>query len=228
MSLATIRSTLSQELQSFKTPPPKEVAPLPKVGDPAPTSFPPPTSAPSAPALSFPSDKPVLVVFLRHCGCPFAEKTFKSLTKLSTRHPELHCIAVSHSSQTATDRWIIEVGGEWDVQVIVDPDRDLYSAWGLGISSTWHALSPWAIYKTYQLGKTEGIWNRTTESGSRWQTGGAFAVDKSGIVRWVQVAHSADDIPNFDDAITALGLEVDKRRPSATHSHHSHAGAQAH
>lgn len=37
------------------------VVPVPQVGDPAPTL---------GKDVHFPSDKPVMVVFLRHCGCP--------------------------------------------------------------------------------------------------------------------------------------------------------------
>jgi hypothetical protein len=47
------------------------------------------------------------VVFLRHCGDPFAEKTFRLLTDLSNHHPEVHCVAVSQSSQEETDKWCV-------------------------------------------------------------------------------------------------------------------------
>jgi hypothetical protein len=136
---------------------------------------------------------------------PVAEKTFKQLTAISAKHRALHCVAVSHSSQEATEKWIPQVGGEWEVEVIVDEDRDLYAAWGLGISSTWHVFNPAAIYSVYSLGKNENIWNRPTESGSRWQTGGAFAVDKDGVIRWAHVSKSADDIPNFEEVIKLFG-----------------------
>lgn len=116
----------------------------------------------------------------------------------------IHCVAVSHSSQEATDRWIEEVGGEWETEVIVDEDRDLYAAWGLGLTSYWHAVGPMSIYNAVQLGKSEGIWNRTTESGSRWQMSGAFAVDRGGIVRWVNIARTASEIPDLDAALRAL------------------------
>ncbi|KAH8894778.1 hypothetical protein GQ53DRAFT_642352 [Thozetella sp. PMI_491] len=190
----TLSESIQQEWQSLKTPAAKEVAPAPKVGD----------KAPSSEQIPFPSPKPVLIVFLRHCGCPFAEKTFKSLSKFSSAHPEIHCIAVSHSTQDATDKWVVEVGGEWEISVLVDYERDLYAQWGLGISTTWHALNPWSLYSTYRLGKEEGIWNRATESGTRWQTSGAFAVDAAGIVRWAKVARTADDVPNLEDARKAL------------------------
>lgn len=86
----------------------------------------------------------------------------------------------------------------------MDEERDVYAAWGLGLSSYWHAVSPMSIYNAVQLGKSEGIWNRTTESGSRWQTSGAFAVDRTGIVRWVNVARTASDIPDLNAALKAL------------------------
>ncbi|KAK4234801.1 hypothetical protein C8A03DRAFT_18360 [Achaetomium macrosporum] len=177
------------------TQPQQLLAPVPKVGDRAPTL---------GNDVHFPRDKPVLVVFLRHCGCPFAEKTFKLLTDLSNHHPEVHCVAVSQSSQKDTDKWIVEVGGEWDVQVIVDASRQLYHAWGLGTSTYWYALNPLAMWHTWKLGTEEGIWNRNAESGSKWQIGGAFAVDAGGFVRWAKPAASADEVPDFKQALKAL------------------------
>ena len=75
-----------------------EVVPIPNVGDSAPTL---------GKDIRFPHDKPVLAVFLRHCGDPFAEKTFRLLTDLSNHHPEVHCVAVSQSSQEETDKWYV-------------------------------------------------------------------------------------------------------------------------
>lgn len=48
--------------------------------------------------------------------------------------------------------------------------------------------------------------NRNSESGSRWQIGGAFAVDADGVVRWSKPAASADEIPNFQEGLRALGV----------------------
>jgi len=196
MSFSDIMGTFQRELPSFRTPPKKDVSPVPQVGSKAPTSE----------LLPLPRDKPTLILFLRHCGCPFAEKNFKLLTALSSSRPALHCIAVSHSSREATDRWIPQVGGEWEVEVLVDEGRDLYSLWGLGIASTWHVVNPVAAYSALDLGRREGIWNRPTESGSRWQTGGAFAVDAQGVVRWAHVASRADDVPDFEEAVRRLEL----------------------
>ncbi|RYP81948.1 hypothetical protein DL769_001792 [Monosporascus sp. CRB-8-3] len=175
------QSTLLQEWESWKTPPTKEVAPLPRVGSKAPTN----------PNLLLPADKPTIIVFLRHCGDPFAEKTFKALTALSTHHPGVHFVAVSHASAEATERWVVRVGGNWDVHVVVDYEREL----------------------------DEGIWNRPAESGTRWQTSGAFAVDppgpgpEGGVVRWAWVATSADDLPDLRAALAALGVMPARRPP---------------
>jgi len=164
---------------------------------------------------------------------PVAEKTFQSLREAAGKNADVNFIAVSHSDQEATDKWIIAVGGEWDTHVIVDAERELYSQWGLGVSSAWHVLNPWSMYSVWKLGKQENIWNKPTESGSRWQTvrifqapllnhlvppkkslltsrqqSGSFAVDSQGIVRWAKVAKAADEIPDFNEALKTLGIGV--------------------
>lgn len=96
------------------------------------------------------------------------------------------------------------MGGQWDLKVIVDADRELYAQWGLGVSSLWHVLNPWSFYSLYRLAFHEKISNRPTESGNRWQTSGSFAVDREGIVRWSRVAKNADEIPDFNEALKAL------------------------
>lgn len=136
-----------------------------------------------------------------------AEKTFQQLRKEAGKHPEVNFVAVSHSDEGATKKWLDSVGGALDVKVIVDSERELYAKWGLGVSSAWHVLNPWSMYSVYTTGKQDNIWNRPTESGSRWQTSGSFAVDGKGVVTWSKVAKAADDIPDFQDALKALRIE---------------------
>ncbi|GJN75072.1 thioredoxin-like fold protein [Purpureocillium lilacinum] len=201
------------EIESLKTPAVKDVAPAPKVGSPA----------PSTAQIPLPDGRKTLVVFLRHCGCPFAEKTFKSLTAISDQHKDdLHCVAVSHSSAEATERWVPQVGGAWQTDVVVDEGRDVYAKWGLGLSSAWHAFNPFALYSVYRLGADEGIWNRPTESGSRWQTSGAFAVDADGTIRWAHVSSAANDLPDFNAALDALGIEPKDEQHDKHEKHHHH------
>jgi hypothetical protein len=135
-----------------------------------------------------------------------AEKTFYQLRTLASKHPEVNFLAMSHSDQEATDKWLISIGGQWEVQVIVDAEREAYAQWGLPVSSTWHVLNPWSLYSVYQLGKQENIWNKPTESGNRWQTSGSFAIDERGVVRWNRVSQSADEIPDFKMALESIGV----------------------
>ncbi|EXV03569.1 peroxiredoxin (PRX)-like 2 family protein [Metarhizium robertsii] len=186
---AATRSGFWAEIESMKSPESKDVAPEPKVGE----------NAPTAPELVLPDGRKTLILFLRHCGCP----------SVSEMQRDVHCIAVSHSSPEATERWIPQVGGAWHTDVIIDEGRDLYAKWGLGLSNTWHAFNPMALYSVYRLGADEGIWNRPTESGSRWQKSGAFAVDEAGMVRWRHISKTADDLPDFDAALEALGIVSD-------------------
>lgn len=145
MMTAELKDHFFKELQSFKSPPARQVAPVPKVGE----------SAPQHELLELSRDKPTIIVFLRHCGCPckrvliadswvpsfnfeeihcrltlrplfsfrsVAEKAFRELTAFSATHAgHIACIAVSHSSQEATDKWVPQVGGEWEVSTKSDP-----------------------------------------------------------------------------------------------------------
>ena len=91
-----------------------------------------------------------------------------------------------------------------NLQVIVDGERELFARWGLGIASFWHVLSPGSLYTLYRLAADEGIRNRPTESGSRWQVSGNFAVDGAGVLRWGGPAERADHVPDFEDAVKIL------------------------
>ena len=148
---------------------------------------------------------------------PVAEKTFRQLTALSAAHGGslVHLVAVSHSSAEATERWVAQVGGHWEVSVVVDEERELYAQWGLGVGSAWHVLGPRALYGALRLGRAEGIWNRPAESGSRWQTSGAFAIDRAGVVRWAHVAASADDLPDLTAALRSVGIKTNRGRAAS-------------
>ncbi|TDZ35884.1 hypothetical protein CTRI78_v011407 [Colletotrichum trifolii] len=116
-------------------PPPVPVAEPPKIGDQAPLD--------RDRKLDFGRGRPVLVVFLRCVGCAFAQKTFLNLRALANKYANnLTCIAVSHSSSAATQKWIDLLGGAWNVQVVIDEDRAIYAAWGLGLGSVWYVFNP--------------------------------------------------------------------------------------
>lgn len=89
---------------------------------------------------------------------------------------------------------------------MVDPERELYAAWGLGTSNAWHVLNPWSMYSVYRLAKFEKIANRPTETGTRWQMSGSFAVDGEGEVSWSEAAKAADHMPDYMVGLKTLGI----------------------
>ncbi|KYK58119.1 uncharacterized protein DCS_05132 [Drechmeria coniospora] len=165
----------------------------------------------------------VLVVFLRCVGCAFAQKTFLALRTLANRHASsITCIAVSHSSPSATRKWVDLLGGAWNVQVIIDEDRAIYAAWGLGTAGVWHLFNPttqvqgwkekgWlgervaeAIQRRGQTTEPEGHQGASTALGNKWQESGAFAVDGRGTVIWGGRAARADEVMDLDQGARLL------------------------
>jgi hypothetical protein len=139
-----------------------------------------------------------------------AEATFLDIRKASSQQPDINFIAVSHSDEPSTTKWVTAVGGTSEpgspntVTVLVDPERKIYAQWGLGTTSWSHVLSLKALMNIIKLGSEKGIWNRPTESGTRWQSGGFWAVDASGVVRWGRAARRADDYIDVEEAIKAV------------------------
>jgi hypothetical protein len=134
------------------------------------------------------------------------EKLFIKMRSLANRHTSIHFIAVSHCTEQATKDWVNKVGGSWNVDVVVDQSRDLYALWGLGVSNWGHLLNPRNGYNQVLLGKNEGVWGQQVgEGGCRWQTGGAYAVDERGFVKWGGPMKSVDEAIVFEEAIAALG-----------------------
>ena len=123
--------------------------PIPSIG----------ANAPSTSKLQLPppDKKPTILTFLRHCGCPFAEKTFRSFRTAASAHPSINFVAFSHSDQSATNKWLDAVGGAASVRVIVDCEKELFAHWGLGVSTFWHVLNPASLWSVYKLGTEQGI-----------------------------------------------------------------------
>lgn len=162
-----------------------------------------------------------------------AQKNFLALRDVANKAP-VTCIAVSHASPAATSKWVDLMGGAWKVQVVIDEDRAIYAAWGLGLSSVWYYFNPATQTAAWKekgwLGSTVatsinrkmGMTNRGgmdlgssgdlegegpgTIMGNKWQQGGAFAVDERGTVVWGGKAERADEVVDLEAGIRALGL----------------------
>lgn len=123
------------------------------------------------------------------------------------KNPSIRYVAVSHSDQPSTDKWVEDVGGAGQVEVLVDEQREAFSAYGLGLSSFWAVLNPSSLKNAMTIGKTEGIDIRPTQSGSRWQEAGLFALDGAGVIKYSHKAQTSDDLGDLQAATAALEIE---------------------
>lgn len=134
---------------------------------------------------------------------------------------------MSHSSQQATQRWIDLLGGAWNIEVVIDEDRSLYAAWGLGLGSVWYLFNPTTQAQGWKekgwLGETvagelqrrgadgpvdasEHRRDPSTAMGTKWQEAGAFAVDGQATVIWGGKATRADDMLDLEEGARLLLL----------------------
>jgi AhpC/TSA antioxidant enzyme len=178
-------------LRTFLPPPEVAVGPVPAVGDPA-AELPP----------GAPSDGPLVVAFLRHTGCPFAEWTARELRTAAEREPGIAWVAVSHAPEDATADWAEAVGGLPGVTLLSDPERRSYAAWGLGRSSLAHFAGRRSLAQVARLAR-RGVRNRHPH-GTRWQQAGTFALDAERTVRWRHLPDHAGHLPDLDEAAFAL------------------------
>lgn len=74
---------------------------------------------------------------------------------------------MSHSSPEGTRKWVDMLGGAWNVEIIMDEDRAIYAAWGLGLGSVWYMFNP----TTQQAAWKEKGWLGEKVAGSLARTG---------------------------------------------------------
>src|SRR5262245_22816659 len=111
---------------TFVKPKEREVAQPPEIG----------AQAPALAALR--PGRAAVVAFLRHVGCPFAEATVKAMAAMAENRPEMDFVAVTHSGEKPSRRWCDAFGGAARVQLIADPERAHYAAWGVALSDRKH------------------------------------------------------------------------------------------
>ncbi|CCG81690.1 Predicted protein [Taphrina deformans PYCC 5710] len=148
--------------------------------------------------------RPSLIVFLRHCGCPFSEKAFKQLRAVAGAYGDkLNYFVVSHASKADTNEWVAALGGAGQIEVLIDTSREVYGRWGLGLTGVSHTFGWSALSQVVALAWNESIYNRPTK-GTRWQSSGFFAVSSDSKVVYTKAAENAADIPNLGDLAEGL------------------------
>jgi hypothetical protein len=178
-------------LRTFLPPPATPTAPPPGVG----------AAAPELPDGA-PGGQPLVLAFLRHTGCPFAEWTARELRDAADTHGNIAWVAISHAPADATAAWAEAVGGLGAATLLSDPHRESYAAWGLGRSSFAHFAGRRSLAQVARLARN-GVRNRHPH-GTRWQQAGTFGVDAEGTVRWRHLPAHAGDLPDLAGAASSL------------------------
>lgn len=135
---------------------------------------------------------PVLLVFLRHSGCPFCRQALSELSRLRSELEAAHAqLVIVH--QDAPERgaaWI----SRYDLgqcEQISDPAGHLYSQFQLGKANLWNLIGPhtwWAGFKAsilqmHGIGKVVGDIRQLT---------GAFVIQRGKIVKAFKQKISSD------------------------------------
>ncbi|HUG89313.1 MAG TPA: peroxiredoxin-like family protein [Planctomycetaceae bacterium] len=141
---------------------------------------------------------PLLVVFLRHGGCPFCRE---SLADVAAKRTAIEgsgvTIVLVHLMSDEQARELFARYGLDDVPRISDPDRRLYAAFELQRGGVGDVIGPRVWWRGFQTAILSGhLFGKP--AGDVFQLPGAFLLVDGRIVRAHRGRTSAD-VPNLDD-----------------------------
>lgn len=137
-------------------------------------------------------ENPLLVVFLRHLGCPFCRESLADLRGrlLYLKQRRIHLILVHMASDEEAGE-LFRRFGLGDVIRISDPDRKFYRGFGLEEGSWRQILGIEVWFRGFQAAILRGLgWGKP--QGSVRQLPGAFLLHKGRIVLDFRHQTSAD------------------------------------
>jgi len=135
---------------------------------------------------------PVLVVFLRHTGCPFCREAMRDVhrQRQSIAAAGVTPVFVHQGDEDDTARAIFESEHVADIPRISDPDRHLYRAFELRRGNLWQMFGPKVWWRSMQAMATGARVGRVV--GDAFQMPGVFVLHKGRIVRAFRHASQAD------------------------------------
>jgi len=135
---------------------------------------------------------PLLIVFLRHAGCPFCREALDQLQRDRERIEQAGTqIVLVHMTSDEKAAALFQKYGLDDVPRISDPEKTLYETFELKRGAAGQVMGPrvwWQGFKTTVLG---GHWPGVPE-GDVFQLPGAFVVADGEIIRAFRPENSAD------------------------------------
>lgn len=140
------------------------------------------------------ADRPAVVSFLRYFGCPFCQAWVGRLVRQADAFAEVGAGVVLVGQGTPGEALGFTGPRRVPFEILVDPDRSAYHAFGLVDGGAFQILAPaavagWIGVQVRGEGRQGGL-----HGGSLAQMPGTFVVDGAGVIRFAhRNRHQADD-----------------------------------
>lgn len=137
----------------------------------------------------------LVLVFLRHYGCAFARDQIRRMSEAKCRN----VVYVGMADPQYTEKFRKDLS--IDANIICDPERELYRAFGLGSGTLGQLLGPRVVLNATALMLKGRVMRRPI--GDPKQMPGVFIIDQTGSIRWASKAgHAAEMVSSADiDAV---------------------------
>ena len=147
------------------------------------------------------SGHPALIVFVRHFGCPLCREQLLGIAGEFGRFEQAGAQIAAVGMGTPEEAGSLQRKLKLPFDVLSDPDRKAYRAYGLERGSFWQVSGPgvWAAGAKALLRGGIGI-----PRGDVFQLSGEFVVDSAGIVRLAHRPRNSADHAGVEELLSAI------------------------
>lgn len=177
------------------------VSSKPAVGDQAPDIEAPDETGTSIRLSHLWRDRPLVLVFLRHLGCPLCRAHVASVlegcSRLQEAGADVTLVAMGTPEQAAAFRQRYQL----PFRILADADQRVYQAFGVPRGGVAAVMGPsmwrrgWLALFRHGVGKIIG---------DPYQLPGSFIIDTAGVIRLAHRATSSADWPSNEELLAAL------------------------
>lgn len=146
-------------------------------------------------------DRPVVLFFLRHLGCPCTSEQLTRIRKDSSRFHRAgaQLVFIIPGPKEAVET--ISTFLQPPPVVLLDPEHRAYEAYGLHRGGFWELAGP-AVWLTACRGLVRGLVGRP--AGDVRQLAGAFLIDQNGRIQYAHRARHSADFPDHEAMLARL------------------------
>lgn len=135
---------------------------------------------------------PVLLVFLRHAGCPFCREAVADIARSRRAIEETGTrLVLVHMRDSEAIGRLLGKHGLLDVDRICDPEQKLHRVFGVRRGKLWQLLGPFVLWRGVRAAILAGH-GIGAASADTFQLGGLFLIRDGEIVRRFRHRTSAD------------------------------------